>query len=285
MTPGEVATLLAQGQREEALAAAAREVHENPEDAGWRVVLGAVLVEMQQLAEGEKVLRDALRMAPDAPEALFNLSVALRRQGRAEEQVDALARIPRTWPGAARVHADLSQAGLFLLMSGRHVAAVRAYRALLTIQPGARPALYNMALSLAALGRSDDVAAVLREAFAAGHRDAELLAMLANAKGMACDWESLDAVVEQLRASAKESGSRPPHPQTAQYIAQVTAAEQRQWAQAYSQTIYAGLEPIARPARPPSDRVRVAYVSSDFRDHAVAWLVVALLDEKALDPG
>ena len=278
MTPGEVATLLAQGQREEALAAAAREVNENPEDAGWRVVLGAVLVEMQQLAEGEKVLRDALRMAPDAPEALFNLSVALRRQGRAEEQVDALARIPRTWPGAARVHADLSQAGLFLLMSGRHEAAVRAYRALLTIQPGARPALYNMALSLAALGRSDDVAAVLREAFAAGHRDAELLAMLANAKGMACDWESLDAVVEQLRASAKESGSRPPHPQTAQYIAQVTAAEQRQWAQAYSQTIYAGLEPIARPARPPSDRVRVAYVSSDFRDHAVAWLVVGLLE-------
>ena len=278
MTPGDVAALLAQGQREEALAAAAREVNENPQDAGWRVVLGAVLVEMQQLAEGEKVLRDALRMAPDAPEALFNLAVALRQQGRAEEQVDMLARIPAAWPGAGRVHADLSQAGLFLLMSGRHEGAVRAYRALLTIQPGARAALYNMALALGALGRHDDVAAVIREAFAAGHRDAELLAMLANAKGMACDWESLDAVVEQLRAAAREPGSRPPHPQSAQYIAQVTPAEQKHWAESYSRTIYAGLEPIARPPRPPSERLRVGYVSSDFRDHAVAWLVVGLLE-------
>ena len=67
MSPGEVAALLQQGQREEALAAAARAVNENPQDAGWRVVLGAVLVEMQQPAEGEKVLRDALRMAPGTP--------------------------------------------------------------------------------------------------------------------------------------------------------------------------------------------------------------------------
>jgi len=82
VSPGEVAALLQQGQREEALAAAAREVNDNPQDAGWRVVLGAVLVEMQQLTEGERVLRDALGMAPNAPDALFNLSVALRRQGR-----------------------------------------------------------------------------------------------------------------------------------------------------------------------------------------------------------
>jgi predicted O-linked N-acetylglucosamine transferase (SPINDLY family) len=58
----------------------------------------------------------------------------------------------------------------------------------------------------------------------------------------------------------------------------VTPAEQRQWAEAFSRTIYAGLEPVARPARSPSDRLRVGYISSDFRDHAVAWLVVGLLE-------
>jgi predicted O-linked N-acetylglucosamine transferase (SPINDLY family) len=283
VTPGEVAALLAQGQREEALAAAAREVNENPGDAAWRVVLGAVLVEMQQLTEGERVLRDALRMAPDSPDALFNLSVALRRQGRAEEQAAVLARIPPTWPGAPRVHADLAQAALFLLMSGRHEGAVQAYRALLNIQPGARAALFNMALSLTALGRHDDVSAVIREAFAAGHRDAELLGMLVNAKGMGCDWESLDAVVEQLRAAAREPGSRPAHPQTAHYLPQVSAAEQKQWAQSYSRTIFGGLEPVTRPAVPRGERLRVGYISSDFRDHAVAWLVVGLLENHDRD--
>jgi len=191
VSPGDVQALLQQGQREEALAAAARAVNENPQDAGWRVVLGAVLVEMQQPVEGERVLRDALQLAPGSPEALFNLAIALRQQGRAEEQVEALGRIPAAWPGAPRVASDLSQAGLSLLISGRNEAAVRAYRALLTLQPGARPALYNMALALTALRRHDDTAAVVREALAAGHRDADLLAMLVNAKGMAQESEKV----------------------------------------------------------------------------------------------
>jgi predicted O-linked N-acetylglucosamine transferase (SPINDLY family) len=270
--------LLAQGQREEALAAAARAVNDNPEDAGWRVVLGAVLVEMQQLTEGERVLRDALRMAPDAPEAAYNLSVALRRQGRIEEQCEVLARIPRQWEGAPRVLSDLSQAGLFLLSSGRNEGAVRAYSAILAMQPAARPALYNLALALIALQRHDEAVNVMRHAFTMGHRDAEMLSILVNAKGMGCDWENLDDFVEALRSAAREPENRPAHPQTAQYLPQVTPEEQKQWAEAYSTIIFAGLEPVARPARAPSQRLRVGYISSDFRDHAVAWLVVALLE-------
>ena len=126
MTPGDVAALLAQGQREEALAAAAREVNENPQDAGWRVVLGAVLVEMQQLAEGEKVLRDALLMAPDAPEALFNLSVALRRQGRTEEQVDSLARIDPAWRFGDAPQAEAGAGAASRRFSAYGAAATRA---------------------------------------------------------------------------------------------------------------------------------------------------------------
>src|SRR5204862_7596561 len=166
----------------------------------------------------EKVLRDALRLAPGAPEALFNLAIALRQQGRAEEQVEVLGRIPAAWSGAPRVASDLSQAGLSLLISGRNEAAVRAYRALLTLQPGARPALDNMGLALTALRRHDDTAAVVREALAAGHRDADLLAMLVNAKAMGCDWDNLDAVIEELRVAAREPGTRPAHPQAAQYL-------------------------------------------------------------------
>lgn len=278
MSPGEVAALLQQGQREEALAAAAREVNDNPQDAGWRVVLGAVLVEMQQLTEGERVLRDALGMAPNAPDALFNLSVALRRQGRIEEQVDLLARIPADWGGLQRVSQDLAQAGLFLLMSGRHEGAVRAYRALLALQPGARAASYNLALALTALSRHDEAIVAIAGALAAGHVDAELLGMLVNAKGMACEWRVMDEAIEELKRAAREPGTRPVHPQTAQYLAQVSPPEQKQWAEAYSRTIFAGLEPVKRTERGPSKRLKVGYISSDFRDHAVAWLVVGLLE-------
>ena len=278
MSPADVQALLASGQREQALDAASKAVVDNPGDAAWRVALGAVLLEMEQFGEAERVLRDALLLAPDAPEPLFNLALALRGQGRYEEHVDALARIAPSWPGAPRVATDLAQAGLFLLMAGRNDAAVRAYTALLRITPGARAALFNLALALVGLGRHDEAARVIGQAIAAGHRDAELLAMLANAKGMACDWQGLDEVVEALRAAARADGSRPAHPQAAQYLAQVTAAEQKQWAESYSRVHFARLEPVARAPRAASRRLRVGYISSDFRDHAVAWLIVGLLE-------
>src|SRR5205823_3956897 len=88
----------------------------------------------------------------------------------------------------------------------------------------------------------------------------------------------MEDVVEALRAAARDPASRPAHPQTAQYLPQVSAAEQRQWAESYSRIIFAGLEPVARPSRPASKRLRVGYISSDFRDHAVAWLIVGLLE-------
>ena len=279
MNPGEVVALLQQGQRDDALAAAAQAVNDNPQDAGWRVVLGAVLVEMDQLTHGERVLRDALGMAPELPDALFNLSVALRRQGRIEEQADCLARIAPTWSGNARVAQDLGQAGLWLLMAGRHEAAVRAYRALLALQPGARPASYNLALALMGLSRYDEAIVAIAGALGAGHVDAELLGMLVHAKGQACEWRAMDESIEELRRAAREPGKRPAHPQDAQYLAQVTAAEQKQWAESYCRAIYAGLEPIERRSSAPrTQKLRVGFLSSDFRDHAVSWLVVGLIE-------
>ena len=216
--------------------------------------------------------------APQAPEALYDLAVALRAQGRYDEHVDALARIPAAWPDAQQVATDLAQAGIVLLASGRHEGAVRAYVALLRLAPTARAAFFNLALALTALQRHDEAAATIQRAIDLGHRDAELLAMLANAKGMACDWQRMDDLVEALRAAARDPGDRPPHPQSAQYLPQVTAAEQRRWAESYSRVMFGKLEPVARGPRVASKKLRVGYVSSDFRDHAVAWLAIGLLE-------
>jgi predicted O-linked N-acetylglucosamine transferase (SPINDLY family) len=273
VSPGEVAALLTKGQRDQALAAATEGVRSNPDDPGWRTVLGAVLIEMQRYSEGEKVLQGV-----PFPEALFNLAIALRAQGRVDEQVAALARIPAAWPGSPRAANELAQAGLRQLFSGRAESAAQAFRAQLMVNPGSRPAYYNLALAMNALNRPDEAASAVSQAIRAGHRDAELLGMLVNAKGMACDWDGLDAIVEELRRAARETGTRPVHPQTAQYLPQVSAQEQRQWAESYCRTIFAGLEPIARQDRRAAAKLRVGYISSDFRDHAVAWLLVGLVE-------
>ena len=274
MSPGEVAALLSQGQHEKALAAANEGVRSNPEDPGWRTVLGAVFVEMHRYVEGEEVLRGL-----PYPESLFNLAVALRGQARFDEQIASLARIPPEWPGAPRVAKELAQAGLRLLFAGRAESAAQAFHAQLAFQPGSRAAYYNLTLALLSIQRYEEALAAISQAVAAGHRDAEILGMLVNAKGLTCDWSGLEEIVAELRRAASEAGQRPVHPQTAQYLAQVPPGEQRQWAEKYSRATFGHLEPIERPsAASATGKLRVGYISSDFRDHAVAWLAVGLLE-------
>ncbi|HUQ27878.1 MAG TPA: tetratricopeptide repeat protein [Usitatibacter sp.] len=279
MTIAEVTALLANGQRAEALAAAHEGVRANPQDPRWRNTLGAVLIELDRLAEGEQALRDALRLAPDAPEALLNLGVVLRRQGRHEESAQLLARVPADYPHAGRAEWELGQAGVALLLTGRAEAAVRAFQAQLAFRPDSRPAAMNLALAFNALGRHDESARAIGAALAAGHRDAELLAMLVNAKGVTCDWDGIDELIVELKSAARNPGTRPAHPQTAQYLAQVSAPEQKDWALAYCRATFAGLEPVSRRPAPPTTKLRVGFLSSDFREHAVSWLMVGLMEE------
>ena len=64
-------------------------------------------------------------------------------------------------------------------------------------------------------GRPAEAAVALAQSIAAGNRDAELLSMLVNAKGMGCDWRHMDAAVDELRQLAAQPGKRPAHPQAA----------------------------------------------------------------------
>jgi protein O-GlcNAc transferase len=313
VTPAEVSSLLARGQRAEALSAAESGVRDNPGDGAWlhvlgvaqfgngsreealmslnraataapgdpfiRNTLGALLIEMQRADEGEKVLRDGLRIAPDLPELLANLGIALRRLGRHEEVVEVIARVPPAWPNAARAEVEVAQSGVSLMVTGRLEQAVRAFRVQLALRPDSRAGAQNLALALHALQRHDEAAAALRAALDAGHRDADILAMLVNAKGMTCDWVGLDDTVEELRRAARDPGTRPPHPQTAQYLPQVSAGEQKHWAENFTRVIFGDLAPIERrAAAAPGKKLRVGYLSSDFRDHAVSWLFVGLAE-------
>lgn len=278
MNPQEVGALLASGRAREALSAAAQFARDNPHDpVGWNT-FGAVLIETGQPEPGERALREALRLLPGFREAAFNLAIALRKQGKGGEALDQLAWIVERWPTMDALEAELAAVGVTLLMRGDAASAERAFRTHLRVNPVSRAAHQNLALALLAQDRADDAIAALEAALAAGHRDAEILAMLVNAKGQACDWNRLDERIDELRRAARDPGTRPASPQTAQYLPQVGAAEQRAWAERYVEAKLPKPAPANRAARNGDGRLRVGYLSADFHDHAVAWLVIGLLE-------
>ena len=278
MNPQDVGALLASGRARDALSAAAQFARDNPYDpVGWNT-LGAVLVETGQPEPAERALREALRLLPGFREAAFNLAIALRKQGKLGDALGQLAWIVDRWPNMQPLEPELAAVGVTLLVRGDAAAAERAFRTHLRVNPASRAAHQNLALALLAQDRVDDAIVALEATLAAGHRDAEILSMLVNAKGQACDWGDLDERVQELRRAARDPGTRPASPQTAQYLPQVDALEQRAWAESYVAARIPAGAPVQRRAPTGDDRLRVGYLSGDFHNHAVAWVVIGLLE-------
>lgn len=163
--------------------------------------------------------------------------------------------------------------------AGDLAGAAQAWREQLKIEPGSRSAPQNLALVLSSLGETVEAKRILASAIAEGHDDAEMLDALAYFKARECDWDGLDEIVERLRERATRPGGRPAHPQTSLYFAQVTAMDQRRWAETWvASTMPAASSPVPRTPRDPRARLKVGFLSGDFHVHATAWLAAGMLE-------
>lgn len=216
--------------------------------------LGNVLADLGRFAEAEACFRQAIAIEPANPRAWSNLAVLLWDLGRRREAEaaarDALARIGTIGKigDAAAGDADLvaDVAAGVLSRVGRVEEAVAIYRA----TGGYR----------ASPGR-------MLDAFSAARR--------------ACDWELAGAIETEARrkdAGFWTLGPASPHPLL--LMAGATAAQHLAVARTQAQQ-YAALPPAPRPdgrSVASGNRLRIGYLSGDFRDHAVGAVVAGVLE-------
>jgi Flp pilus assembly protein TadD len=99
LNPQAIAQLLAAGRGADALAQARDAVKAEPANAMAWSTLGAVLVQLGDPVEGETVLAEALRLAPDVMETRFNQALAAKHRGDFAAARSRLEEILRRWPG------------------------------------------------------------------------------------------------------------------------------------------------------------------------------------------
>lgn len=156
------------GRTEDSIADLKAAIRLNPRDAGALDLLGLDYLDLDQPADAEKALREALALAPNDPDILFHLGRALMELGRGEESRPYLdrfaklrqapARMPREAPGM------IEAANLTPAERAQRIAQQLRQRALASPND---PALkLNLAATLLADGRTDDAAAAYREALA-----------------------------------------------------------------------------------------------------------------------
>ncbi|PLZ04312.1 hypothetical protein CY652_01160 [Burkholderia sp. WAC0059] len=299
------------GEPDAAQTAYRRALAVQPDDANALTNLGTLLQAQGRGSEAVGLLRAAVAAAPDASVNLVNLGVALCGLGQFDEAVQALERASALDPRFAQAAYNLGLAlqGLgrldearqqylrALALDSRHASAAnnlgnvcrelgefgdaaQAFEAAMRIQPGFVVARNNAANLKRALGRLDEAHALLREAlgFDAAHSPT-----WNNLGNVLKDRGELDEGIEcYRRAVACDPDNVVAHSNLAYALSFQSDEgapmldECRRWAARHEAPLRASrVAPV--PDRTPGRRLRIGYVSADFRDHCQSLFTTPLL--------
>lgn len=269
---------------------------------------GNALLSLKRFADAEADSRQALARDAANIGGHFVLGKALARQGKHAEALQTFDRLIALHPGNAAAWCDR---GAVLASLGRHREAWTSYDKSLALDPDLAAAWYGSALLYSSVLQHDaalkcfqrvlalepdnaEAACKLGESLRPLGRDEEALMAFAEAlridpeypfvrgevawlKLHRCNWEGLEADVETTVRGVRE-GKLVSMPLDFITLSD-SAADQLACGRAY--TGHMCKVPAAvlwRGERYANRRIRLAYVSADFRDHPVAYLIADLLE-------
>jgi len=235
--------LLETGDAQSAARLAERALEVDPGRMSAHHVLGRAKCQAGDLAAGIASLRRAVALGPDAFEVEVDLGKALFDALASEDAERHLSRARELAPLSAEVHITL---GNLYRRQHRYDEALAAYRRAVELDAGIAQAHNNLGSLLAELGDGDGAVAALRQA-------------LALAPDRPSTWSNLLLALS--------------------YSDRLPAAEIAAEHRAYGRHFAARIRPLTPVAlRPLSGRrLKIGYVSSDFRGHVVAVFMEPLL--------
>lgn len=275
--------LLKQGKWEEAAHTARRAADLQPGYVEPLTHLARALIELDRNAEAADVLAAALQGDPQNVMALFNHARVLCRLGRLEESIDACQRALKLHPEMVEAWCNL---GLALNLAGRRPQAAAAFRQALALRPDFGPAHYQLAGVLWLLGELDEAEVQARAAFLIDPHQPLSLTTLGNI--YKDQGRIAEAVAAFRRALAMAPGSYETYGAllyTLQFDPAQTPrslfVEHALWELLQARPVFIGGRRHAND-RHPDRRLRIGYVSPNFRNQAECFFTVPLLE--AHDP-
>jgi len=271
--------LARQGATTEATEVLRRALQLAPAHAGAWNNFGIVLAEQGRIGEAVEAYRRALELAPDQPEAHNNFGNACKELGQFEPAVAAYRRAVELRPDSAEFQANL---GNGLREQDRFDEAMAAYRRALALQPRRAETHHEMGNALARQGQLDAAALAYRTAL---ELKPDYGVAQCNLGNVLRDQGMLDEAIAAYRRAAESQSTQLFAQSNLIYTLHYHAdgneeeirREQRLWNERF------GGE--GRPAVPyrnepdPDRRLRIGYVSPEFRDHVTGRNLWPLFQE------
>ncbi len=240
--------------------------------------LGSSLLQRGELAQAEACQREALQLRPNYAMALSNLGSVLHAQDRPDE---ALASLQQALALKPDFFDALSNRGVVLHAQDRPDEAVANLRQALAIKPDSVDALANLGLAQYAQDRPDEALASLRQALALKPDYVNALSNLGNTlcvlgrldEGEVAYRQALQLKPDDVAANSNRLFGLNYHPDRS--AEDIFAAYQ-----AYEQQVGSPYRSAWRAHdndRNPARRLKVGYVSPDFKLHSCRHFLEPLL--------
>ncbi|HTR11527.1 MAG TPA: tetratricopeptide repeat protein [Paraburkholderia sp.] len=266
-----------QGCDEESLEILRAALAAAPDTVPAMINLGVQLTRLDQLNEALHLLERAVALDPRIAHAAYNYGIALQKLGRLRDAEAQYRRALALDPAHAEAANNLGNVCRDL---GEHRAAHEAYEAALRVRPDFVDAYNNAANLMRTLGRLEEAQTLLRKALAF---DPSRSATLNNLGNVLKDSGELDEGIESFRrAVASEPDNLIAHSNLLYALSfqthdpHVILEETRRWSAQHEAPLCASRTSVHVESA-QGRRLRVGYVSADFREHCQALFMTPLL--------
>jgi predicted O-linked N-acetylglucosamine transferase (SPINDLY family) len=258
----------------EALASYDRALAIQPDYAQALYNRGVVLRDLQRPAEALANFDQALSLKPDYVDALNNRGVVLRELKRPAEALASYDRALAIRPDYVEA---LNNRGSALRDMKRPAEALASHDLALAIEPHHADALCNRGIALRELKRPAEALASFDRALAIKPDHRYAFAGVAYAALATCDWARAEIIAGELeRRIAQDSANIAPFTLLGYSNDQSLLLQSAR--KSLAEELPVPAQPLWHGKSRHHDRLRIVYLSADFRRHAVASLIVQLFE-------
>jgi len=236
--------------------------------------LGFLHSQRGEFVEADRLMAEALRINPRSPDAHYNRGCA---QQVLQRHTDALVSFEKALALKPNYSDASTNRGVALMALRRPIEALAAFDTALAINPNDAEALSNRGTVLFQLKRYDEAAANYESLLTLDPNFRYALGTLVLSRAYCCDWRFAQSDLSSLHAAMREGREvLPPHGAT---LISSDPEDQLLSARAWtSSRCRPQGPPLWRGERYRHDRIRVAYLSADFHDHATAHLMAGVFE-------
>jgi protein O-GlcNAc transferase len=262
------------GRYEEAMASCERALKIDPNSVAALITRGNVLAKLSRYEEALASFERAAAVDPSDVDALNNCAFALTQLRRFGDAFATFDRALAIDPANIGV---LDNRGAALLAIDRFEDALATFDHALALKPDYAETLYYRGHALANLGRYDEAVSAWERVLAIDPGHPHALGALAFYRLMLCDWSKAEELEAKLkRALEDERAVVEPFTLLAYPIG---PADQLRHTRQFVRGRIPAVPRLARPHKTRvGEKVRLAYLSADFRNHATAWLAAELFE-------